>query len=71
MIVDADLGGVFVPGLLVLALLALAATLLVIRILVSTGLSRRFAGRPFVELAVFAIIYGLLVQYLPSTGLLQ
>ncbi|MEN3164472.1 DUF1656 domain-containing protein [Tistrella mobilis] len=71
MITDLALGGVFIPGLLVLAVLALIATLLVIRVLVVTGLSRLFAGRPLVELAVFAIIYGLLLQHLPSTGLFQ
>ncbi|WP_372070292.1 DUF1656 domain-containing protein (plasmid) [Tistrella mobilis] len=71
MITDLALGGVFIPGLLVLAILALIATLLVIRVLVVTGLSRLFASRPLVELAVFAIIYGLLLQHLPSTGLFQ
>lgn len=69
MIADLDLGGVFIPGLLVLALVALAATVLVLRLLAKARLIRLFAHRPVVELAVFAILYGLLAQAAPAIGL--
>ncbi|WP_324695220.1 DUF1656 domain-containing protein [Novosphingobium sp. RL4] len=71
MIVDLNLGGVLIPGLLVLAFVALVATIAVIRLLSVAGIYRAFAYRPLVELATFAIIYGLLVQHLPSIGLLR
>ena len=68
MIVDLNLGGVLVPALLVLACVALVATILVIRLLSVTGIHRALACRSLVDLAIFAIIYGLLVQHLPSLG---
>ncbi len=68
MITDLNVGGVFVPGLLVLAIIALFATVMVIRLLYFAGICRVFAYRPIVELTTFAIIYALLSQYLPSTG---
>lgn len=71
MIADLDLGGVFIPGLLVLAMAALAATIIVIRLLANARLIRLFAYRPAVELAVFAILYGLLTQAASSVGLFQ
>lgn len=61
MIVDLNVGGVLIPGLVVLAFIALVATMATLRL---------FAYRALVELATFVIIYGLLVQYLPSIGLL-
>ena len=70
MIVDLNVGGVLVPGLVVLAFIALIATMAVLRLFAVTGLNRRFAYRPLAELATFVIIYGLLVQYLPLIGLL-
>ncbi len=71
MILDFDIGGVLIPGLLVLALVALVAASAIIRLLALAGTFRLFTYRPLVELAVFAIVYGLLVQYLPFTGLLN
>ena len=71
MIVDLDVGGVLISGLLVLAFAALVATIAVIRLLSVAGITCVFASRPLVELATFAIIYGLLVQHLPSIGLFQ
>ncbi|MCW0232237.1 MAG: DUF1656 domain-containing protein [Ferrovibrio sp.] len=69
MIVDLNVGGVLIPSLVVLAFIALVATMATLR-LFAAGLHRWFAYRPLVELATFVIIYGLLVQYLPSIGLL-
>lgn len=71
MIVDLNIGGVLVPGLLMLAIVALVTTIAVMRLLAVAGLSRLFAYWPLVELATFVLIYGLLVQYLPATGLFQ
>jgi hypothetical protein len=68
MIVDLNIGGVLIPGLVVVAFAALVATMAVLRLFAASSLNRRFAYRPLVELAVFVIIYGLLVQYLPSIG---
>lgn len=70
MIVDLNVGGVLIPGLVALAFVALVATMAVLRLLAASGLNRLFAYRPLVELATFVIIYGLLVQYLPLIGLL-
>lgn len=70
MIVDLNIGGVLIPGLVALAFVALVATMAVLRLLAASGLNRRFADWPLVELATFVIIYGLLLQYMPSIGLL-
>ncbi|EHJ47409.1 protein of unknown function DUF1656 [Solidesulfovibrio carbinoliphilus subsp. oakridgensis] len=67
MIVDLNIGGVFIPGLLVLAIIALVATVVVIGLLYFSGLCRVFTYRPIVELATFIIIYALLLQHIPST----
>lgn len=69
MIVDLNIGGVFIPGLLVLAFIALITTMAVMRFCAATGISRLFAYPPLVEAATFIIIYGLLTQYLPLNGL--
>ncbi|WP_426117153.1 DUF1656 domain-containing protein [Pseudomonas sp. DSP3-2-2] len=71
MIVDLDVGGVLIPGLLALVFVALFATLAIIRLLSVVGIYRIFAYRPLIELATFVLIYGLLVQHLPSIGRLS
>lgn len=71
MILDLDFGGVFLPGLLVLALAALAGTVVLVRLFAAAGLFRLTASRPLVELATFALLYGLLLQALPSSGTFQ
>lgn len=71
MILDLDLGGVFLPGLLVLALAALAGTVALVRLFTAAGLFRLTASRPLVELATFALLYGLLLQALPFSGTFQ
>lgn len=70
MIVDLNIGDVLIPGLVVLAFIALVATMATLPLFAAAGLHRLFAYRPLVELATFVIIYGLLVQHLPSIGLL-
>ncbi|CAM5508496.1 hypothetical protein MAUB1S_08490 [Mycolicibacterium aubagnense] len=64
MIIDLAIGGILIPGLLALALIALVTTVLVLRLLSACGIHRVFAHRPLVELAVFAIVLGLLAQHL-------
>lgn len=71
MIPDLDFGGVFLPGLLVLAVAALAGTVALVRLFAAVGLFRLTASRPLVELAIFALLYGLLLQALPSSGTFQ
>lgn len=71
MILDFNLGGVFLPGLLVLALAALAGTVAAVRLFAAAGFFRLTASRPLVELATFALLYGLLLQALPSSGPFQ
>jgi len=70
MIADIAIGGVLLPGLLVIALVALIGAAIVLRLLTLTGADRAFARRPIVELAVFIILFDLLAQYLPSSGLM-
>lgn len=71
MIFDLNLGGVYIPGLVVLAFIALIVTITTMRFLVTTVISRLFAFRPLVEVATFLIVYGLLTQYLPLNGLMS
>ena len=68
MIGDLDVGGVLIPGLLALVFVAIFATVAMIRLLCVVGIYRLFARRPLAELAIFALIYALLVQHLPSIG---
>ncbi len=70
MIVDLNIGGVFIPGLVVLAVIALGLSVGVIRLFSAVGIHRLFAYPPLIELATFVMIYGLLVRYAPSMGLL-
>lgn len=70
MIADIAIGGVLLPGLLVIALVALIGAAIVLRLLTLTGADRAFAHGPLVELAAFVILFGLLAQYLPSSGLM-
>ncbi len=70
MIADIAIGGVFIPGLLVLGLLAAACTFAVMRLAALTGLDRAIARKPLVELACFIILFCLLVQFQPLTGFL-
>jgi hypothetical protein len=70
MIVDLNIGGVLIPGLVVLAFVALLVAVAMIRFFSTTGIQRLFVSRALVELATFVIIYGLLLQSLPLIGLL-
>lgn len=68
MIADLSIGGVLIPGLLVIACLNLALTIAVLRFLSFTGVSQRLVFPPLVELALFVIHFGLLVHALSTIG---
>ncbi|KAB2688026.1 DUF1656 domain-containing protein [Brucella pseudogrignonensis] len=68
MITDFNSGGVFYPGLLLLAIAALVVTIGIVQLLASIGLLRALAHRPLIELAVFIFIYALLLQALTTSG---
>lgn len=68
MIADLSIGGVLIPGLLVIACLSLALTVAVLRFLSFTGASRRIAFPAIFELALFVILFGLLAYGPPVIG---
>lgn len=61
MIGEVSLGGVYVPGLLLLGAAALLVTALVTRLLHLVSAYRLFAWRAIVDIAIFVIILGALV----------
>lgn len=69
MIVDLVIGGVLVPGLLAIAVLAMVVTLAALRLLAAGGLRRLFAWWALVEVALFILVFALLAQYLPTNGM--
>ncbi|HKU06940.1 MAG TPA: DUF1656 domain-containing protein [Bradyrhizobium sp.] len=69
MILDLAIGGVLIPGLLVLALLALVGTFAALHLLAAAGIRRLFGSWAVVEIALFTILFALLVQYLPTNGI--
>ncbi|WP_188062988.1 DUF1656 domain-containing protein [Sphingobium sp. KCTC 72723] len=62
------LGGVYVPTLLLLALLALALTWGLTRLIAMLGLYRFLAYRAAVDLGLFVLILGALSFLFPQTG---
>lgn len=65
---EISLFGVFMPGLLLLAIAASALTALVSRLLAMFGLYRIFAYRPLVDVAVYFLILGGLVLAFAPPG---
>ncbi len=65
---EVSLGGVFVPTLLVLALLAMALSFLLSRLFSFFGLYRFVAYRALVDLSLFVLILGLLAWIVPLLG---
>jgi hypothetical protein len=61
MIGEIVIGGVYIPALLLLALVALALTGLLTQILQIAGFYRLIAYRPLVDLCLFLLLLGLLV----------
>jgi hypothetical protein len=64
MIGEVSIGGVFIPALLLLAMVALAITSVAVRWLSNRDAYRFFAVRPLVDLALYVVI--LLAVYLLS-----
>jgi hypothetical protein len=56
MIGEVSIGGVYLPALLFLGLVALAITSALIRLLSIVGVYRLVAARPWVDLSIFVII---------------
>lgn len=69
MINDLNIGGVFIPGLLVIALIALACTLLFVPIFAFSRLYRRLPLRPLIDFSTFIVTFFLLLQGLTTLGL--
>lgn len=69
MIGEISIGGVYLPALLVLALVALCLTGLLARLLAVISAYRLVAYRPLVDLALFMLILGLLVALTTPLGL--
>ena len=57
---EVSIGGVYLPTILLLAILAIVLTGLATRVLVLIGAYRLIVYRPLVDLALFVIILGLL-----------
>ena len=69
MIGEVSIGGVFVPKLLVLALVALVATGFLSRLLTLMGAYRFVAYRPLADVGLFGLVLGLLALLTPIPGL--
>ncbi len=69
MIGEISIGGVYVPALLLLALLALVLTGLLTQIFSLIGVYRVVAYRPLVDLSVFVLLLGLLVLLTAPLGI--
>lgn len=66
---EVNLGGVFVPTLLLLVLAALLLTYGLIRVISLLGLYRFFAYRAIVDLSIFVLLLGALAYFLPQAGI--
>ncbi len=69
MIGEISIGGVYLPTLLVLGIVALVLLGLLSRLLALVGAYRVVAYRPLVDVALFLIILGLLAHLSTSFGL--
>jgi hypothetical protein len=71
MVNDLNIGGVFIPGLLVTALAALACTLALIALLSLSRLYRRLPFRPLLDVSTYLVTFFLLMQGLTALGLFR
>ncbi|TKI07912.1 DUF1656 domain-containing protein [Martelella alba] len=69
MINDFHIGGVFVPGLLVIALVALTCTLLLVSFFSFGKGYRRLPFRPMIDFSICIMTFYLLLQGLTELGL--
>ncbi len=68
MIGEVSIGGVYLPVLLLLGLIALGLTGLLSRLLAVIGFYRLVAYRPLVDLAIFMLILGSLAYFTTPPG---
>ncbi|KIS44381.1 DUF1656 domain-containing protein [Kosakonia radicincitans] len=68
MINDMNIGGVFFPGLLIVALLALVFTLLCVPLFSFSRLYRRLPYRPLMGFSIYIVTFSLLIQGLNALG---
>ncbi len=66
---ETSLGGVFIPTLLILAVMALVLAGGFTRLLAAFGLYRFFAYRALVDLSLFILSFGLLAFLVPLLGI--
>ena len=66
MIGEVSLFGVYIPSLLLLAVIALILTSIAARVLALLSVYRVFAYRPIVDIAVFILILGALALFTVS-----
>lgn len=71
MVNDLNIGGVFIPGLLVTALAALACMLALIALLSLSRLYRRLPFRPLLDISTYLVTFFLLMQGLTALGLFR
>ena len=71
MINDFNIEGVFVPGLLLISLVALTCTLLLVQLFSLSKGYRRFPFRPMIDFSIFIITFYLLLQGLTELGFLK
>lgn len=69
MINDINIGGVFIPGLLLTALIALVCTLLLVPLFSFSRLYRRLPLRPLLDVSTYILTFFLLLQGLTTLGL--
>ena len=69
MINDINIGGVFIPGLLLTALIALVCTLLLVPLFSVSRMYRRLPLRPLLDVSTYIVTFFLLLQGLTTLGL--
>lgn len=69
MFTEISIGGVAMPGLLVLGFIALLLTGLSSRLLTGLGIYWLFAHRPLADLSLFFLWLGLLARFAHSPGI--
>lgn len=68
---EVSIAGVFVPSLLILAIIAAIATIALMRLLNFAGLYRLVAYRALVDVCLFILVLGLLAWLFPIIGVNQ
>jgi hypothetical protein len=66
---EVAIGGVFIPSLLVLTVIALLLTFALLRVMAAFGLHRFLAYRALVDLSLYVLILGLLAFLVPLLGI--